>query len=75
MDDDIGGSNESIRDVGMGVVVTEGDQTSPEESNPAKKFRGGRYDKEHSAGWDHFIFDLDTKKTKCRHCEFTSGKF
>ena len=37
MDDDIGGSNESIRDVGMDVVVTEGDQTSPEESNPAKK--------------------------------------
>ena len=37
MDDDIGGSNESIRDVGMDIVVTEGDQTSPEESNPAKK--------------------------------------
>ena len=39
MDDDIGGSNESIRDVGMDVVVTEGDQISPEESIPAKKFR------------------------------------
>ena len=52
MDDDIGGSNESIRDVGMDVVVTEGDQTSPEESIPAKKFRGGKYDKEHSAVWD-----------------------
>lgn len=63
-------SSDASSDIGAEVTI------EPEEGSEApkaKRCRGGRYNKDRSAIWDHFDYDKEEERSKCRHCSFSTS--
>lgn len=53
----------------IGAHESVGEASESSDPVPIKKHRGGRYNAEKSAVWDHFEFTAD-QKSKCHHCDY-----